>query len=291
MAESTSRIISGNQTAYLKGRSISDNLRLVALANKLAKKDPKINGLLIALDAKKAFDSVHHKFLRDVLERIGLHSFVQTLDLLYEGSQVDIMINDKLCKGYQIKNGVKQGDALSCILFILAMEPLIRNIEANQNIAALHSGKYQVTFPKCIGYADDINILTVNSIQNVRAVISEYEKFSKVSGLLLNAEKTEIFKLVHRFSAQNYSFTYRGQSTTVTNLDRIKVNGLELATDPEETHRANFESIKRKMDNQLAAWANRGLSLLGKILIYKTFGMSQLIYIARILNFTKKENS
>ena len=30
------RIISGNQTAYLKGRSISDNLRLAALANKLA---------------------------------------------------------------------------------------------------------------------------------------------------------------------------------------------------------------------------------------------------------------
>ena len=57
LSENISRIISGNQTAYLKGRSISDNLRLVALANKLANRDRNIKGLLIALDAKKAFDS------------------------------------------------------------------------------------------------------------------------------------------------------------------------------------------------------------------------------------------
>ena len=45
------------------------------------------------------------------------------------------------------------------------------------------------------------------------------------------------------------------------------------------------------MDNQFASWANRGLTLLGKILIYKTFGLSQIIYASRVLKFTKKEHA
>ena len=89
--EYPTRIISANQTAYLKGRLISDNLELVALANKLAKDNKRLNRLLIALDAKKAFYSVRHPFIREV--------------------------NDKIGMGYQISKGVKRGDALMCIHF------------------------------------------------------------------------------------------------------------------------------------------------------------------------------
>ena len=291
ITENIGRIISGNQTAYLKNRSISDNLRVISLANKLAKKDGRLNGLLIALDAKKAFDSVNHQYIRDVLTKIGLTELVSTFDLLYAESQVDIMINNKLCKGYHIGNGVKQGDALSCTLFILAMEPLIRNMEANQDIEELKSRKYRTRFPKCIGYADDISILTTNQITCVRATMREYEKFTKVSGLQLNADKTEIFSLSNAYRAETYRFTYEGVDTMVTNLESIKINGLHLATDPDDTHKQNFEEVKRKMDKQFAAWANRGLSLLGKILIYKTFALSQIIYVARVIKFNEKENS
>ena len=291
MTENLGRVISGSQTAYLRSRSISDNLRVISLANKLAKKDDRLKGLLIALDAKKAFDSVNHQYIRDVLTKIGLQSLIPIFDLLYTDSKVDIMINNKLCQGYFIKNGVKQGDALSCTLFILAMEPLIRNLEANQDIETLKSQRYRVEFPKCIGYADDISILTTDQITCVRATMSEYEKFTKVSGLQLNADKTEIFSLSHSYSAKNYRFMYRGQDTTVTNLETIKINGLLLSTDPDATHKLNYDEVKRKMDKQFASWANRGLSLLGKILIYKTFALSQIIYSARVIKYTNKEHS
>ena len=284
------RIISGNQTAYLKGRSISDNLRLVSLANKLANKDPAMDGILIALDARKAFDSVKHTYIKDTLRKIGLTEFVKIFEVLYQDSQVDVMINEKICKGYKLGNGVKQGDALSCTLFILAMEPLIRNIEANREITLLRSQKFGIDLPKCIGYADDINIMTTNSARCVKATIKEYERFSKISGLQLNADKTEIFGLAKTYTARNYSFQYMGQQTTVTNTSRIKINGLELATDPENTHKLNFEAVKQKLDSQLASWANRGLSILGKILIYKTFGLSQIIYVTRVLKLSSKEH-
>ena len=290
LAENCERIISGNQTAYLRGRSISDNLRIVTLANKISNQDRQFEGLLIALDAQKAFDSVSHGYIKKVLTKIGLEDFVEVFETLYDGNKVEIMINGKICKGYSVKNGVKQGDALSCILFILAMEPLLRNIESNGDIGILISRKYNLSFPKCIGYADDINILTNNSIMSLRNVIKEYEKFTKISGLKLNADKTEVFKIAHSYTAHQYSFLYQGQRTVVTNTEIIKINGLVLSTDPDESHRLNFESVKSKVDSQLAAWSYRGLTLLGKILIYKTFGLSQIIYITRVMKFTDKEN-
>ena len=291
MAENLERIITGNQTAYLRGRSISDNLRIITMANKLAKKDPRMKGLLIALDAKKAFDSVSHSFIASVLVKIGLAGMVPIFELLYKDSRVDIMINDKLCNGYYIKNGVKQGDALSCILFILAMEPLIRNIDANPRIEKLKSTKFKVEMPKCLGYADDISIITTDSINCVRETITEYETFTNISGLQLNADKTEIFQLNDGFTPRHYQFAYQGTQTVVMNSERIKINGLHLDNDPEETHKANFEAVKEKMNKQFAAWANRGLCLLGKILIYKTFGLSQIIYTTRVITFTEKEHT
>jgi hypothetical protein len=46
----------------------------------------------------------------------------------------------------------------------------------------------------------------------------------------------------------------------------------------------NFEMLKRKIINALAGWKVRNLSLLGKILIYKTFGLSQIIYVLTVLD-------
>ena len=290
LAANLNRIISGNQTAYMRERSISDNLRIVALANKMVKQDKGMKGLLIALDAQKAFDSVSHEYIVQVLKKIGLDDYVTIFETLYKGNQVDIMINGKICKGYTIKNGVKQGDALSCTLFILAMEPLIKNIEANSSVGRLVSRKYDLTFPKCIGYADDINILTDDSVNSLRAAIKEYERFSKVSGLQLNADKTEIFKITNTNTISQYTFSYRGLQTVVTNKETIKINGITFAADFDETYRINLENVKTKMNEQFTAWSYRGLTLLGKILIYKTFWLSQIIYTSRVLRFNEKDN-
>ena len=58
------------------------------------------------------------------------------------------------------------------------MEPLLRNIESSGDIESIKSTKLGVSLPKCIGYADDINILTKDTINSVRAVMREYEKLS-----------------------------------------------------------------------------------------------------------------
>ena len=129
--------ISPSQTAYIKNRTISDNLRVMLSANNIKEIEPNFSGLMIALDAKKAFDSVSHNFIKKTLVKIGLQDLITTFELLYKEQKVDIDIYGISKNGYMIGNGVKQGDSLSCILFILTMEPLIRNIEANALIEKL----------------------------------------------------------------------------------------------------------------------------------------------------------
>jgi endonuclease/exonuclease/phosphatase (EEP) superfamily protein YafD len=187
--------ITTTQTAYIKGRNISDNLRLINSAVKLADHERDVDGVLIALDAQKAFDSVNHDYIVSVLQRCSLSNFIPLFKLLYSDLHNDIMINGKLGSGYNICNGVKQGDALSCSLFILAIEPVIRNINNNDNIDTISSRAINYTWPKILGYADDLTILTKNNNQCIEEVFAEYEFFTRASGLKLNADKTEIFTI------------------------------------------------------------------------------------------------
>ena len=94
-----------------------------------------------------------------------------------------------------IKRGVKQGDALSCIIFIICMEPLLRNIEANQNIEAISSTTLNRMLPKVYAYADDVNATIKDSAAGLQALFREYERLTRMSGLELNADKTELMLL------------------------------------------------------------------------------------------------
>ena len=68
--------ITPTQTAYLKGRNISDNLRLINALIGAAKTNTSIDSTIIALDAQKAFDSVNHEYITKILEQVGLSNFV-----------------------------------------------------------------------------------------------------------------------------------------------------------------------------------------------------------------------
>jgi hypothetical protein len=66
-----------------------------------------------------------------------------------------------ICLTFPIKNGLKQGDALSPLLFNFALECAIRRVQANQEGLKL-SGTHQL-----LVYADDVNMLD-GSIHTVK---------------------------------------------------------------------------------------------------------------------------
>ena len=185
-----SSVICEEQTAYIPGRLINDNVRALLMTIDLADVDPDVDGALISLDAKKAFDSVDHRFIRKTLQAFGLNNFVPIFDVLYKELKSDIIINGSTIDGYKILKGVKQGDALSCIIFIMCIEPLLRNLKENRNIERVESEQLPITIPNTYGFADDITVITKRNNVCIEEVFRTYEEFTKASGLMLNADKT-----------------------------------------------------------------------------------------------------
>ena len=71
----------------------------------------------------------------------------------------------------------------------------------------------------------------------------------------------------------------------------MKVNGLQLGFNIEETRNKNFNRVFQAVENQLRAWSKRYLSLLAKILIFKTYGLSQILFVASTSMLTKSQES
>jgi len=279
-------LITNTYTAYIKTRNITDNIRMINAAIQLANWEPQVSGVVIALDAQKAFDTVNHLYINRVMDRIGLNNFNPIFNLLYKDIKNNVLINGEIKGSHKITNGVKQGDALSCTLFILAIEPLIRNIKKNTDIKALRSLSLPYEWPKAYGYADDITCVMMNEQESKQKLFEEYEKFTKVSGLKLNADKTEIYEFGHNPNAQELRpcVKYLGIDYRITPVSEIKINGVYLCQNMGRMRELNINMLIEKMDRHFLQWSKRGLSLLGKIQIYKTFGLSQYLYHLSIFN-------
>jgi hypothetical protein len=286
------KYINVTQTAYIKGRSIADNLRLIGALNKLVHHEENINATVIALDAQKAFDSVSHKYIQEVLMAVGLTNFVPIFQLLYKDLTNDIIINGRIGPGYRIKNGVKQGDALSCSLFILAIEPVLRNIDRNGGIGQITSHRLNFTWPKAVAYADDITIITQNEQRCVQNIFKEYQRLTEASGLTLNADKTEKYNIYSRnlgHPHEQQNVMYGNQTYTLVNQNTIKINGIIFDRNIDRMKELNFEILLGKMAHHFKDWARRSLSLLGKVQIIKTFGISQYLYSLAVMDLSQQQ--
>lgn len=281
-------ILCESQAAYIPGRDISFNNRLLNLAKLYASKQGE-DVCVVSLDAKKAFDSVSHDYLINVLKAYDFPpEFIQVFRTLYTNLESVVQVNGFLSSPFRVKNGVKQGDALSCGLFVLAMDPLIRNILMNDSIEGLivPTSQHDIEEIKVLAYADDITIVCRNG--NLQPVFSEYERLSYVSGLKLNADKTEILNLIPSQSNSN-RITYLGLVFLLGRVDRMTVCGMVIAGDAIAEYQGNVLDRIEKMESIVASWSRRNITMHGRMVLAKTFVISQIVFPAQFIQIGAKE--
>jgi hypothetical protein len=241
-------IIDTSQTAYVPGRSITDNLRTNFYFKNFCQKNNK-DAVLISLDAKKAFDSVSHKYIEETLVQYGFGpNFLKSFKTLYKDITAKILINGWFSEAIRIERGVKQGDALSCAIFIICIDPLLRNINKNKHIKEVQISRRNITNKRIIfkgaAYADDISVICER--KSIQLVFNEYDRLTRRSGLELNADKTEILKLNSKES-ESFNITYNEKRFQISTVDTIKICGLCYCCDMEKEYQLNVHEKIMKL--------------------------------------------
>ena len=279
-------IISDSQMAYVPGRDINFNNRLLRTALSHCK-NKNTDFIIASLDAQKAYDSLDHSYINNTLRAYNFpEKFISQVTLLNSNLQAQVQVNGFMSNRFDIERGVKQGDALSCSLFIIAIDPLIRNIENNDSIAGL-SLKDNCNL-KTLAYADDVAIVTKNNDESIAQVFLEYMKLTRASGLTLNADKTEILNLSNTGKSTTRA-SYNELDLNIEHKPAITICGNYLSLSEKDCYQNNVLSKIDKLTTQLNKWKGRNISINGKMIIVKTFAISQLIFTSQFQIIRPKE--
>ena len=250
-------LIHMNQSGYIPGRNICDNIRSILDIMEYTK-DKNEPGILFFIDFEKAFDSLEWDFLNKCLELFNFGpDFIKWVNIFYKNIQ-SCVINNGLCSHYfRIERGVRQGDPLSSYLFVTAVEILAISIRNRESIKGIKISGLEA---KLFQFADDATAILSNL--NSANALSLLEDFEKASGLKLNVKKTEAMWIGSLRSCEDQPFGVKWQTC-------VKFLGIHITYDVKLLVEKNFKQRLKKIRNTINLWKVRGLSIHGKVTIIK----------------------
>ena len=148
-------LVEEDQTGSIRGRFIGSNLRTISDVIYYCETD-QLDGILMALDFKNAFNTVEYDFVYAVLNLFNFgENFVSWVRLLHRGTELAMINNGFTSHWFTPSRGLQQGCPASAPIFALVVEILALQIRQSNAIRGISiSGE---TF-KTSQYCDDTTI-------------------------------------------------------------------------------------------------------------------------------------
>ncbi|XP_013163277.1 PREDICTED: uncharacterized protein LOC106114561 [Papilio xuthus] len=183
------------------------------------------------VDFKAAYDNVDRAFLYEAMREINIpEKLIRLTKMTLQNTKCKVKVESDYSEPFYTFNGLRQGDALSCLLFNVVLEKCIRDSKI------VTSGTIFYKSVQLLGYADDIDIIARSGPEMESAYLA-LEEASNGAGLTVNAEKTtymhasrstpDINEKVVTIGEHNFavvdSFVYLGSMVTRENEISVEI--------------------------------------------------------------------
>jgi hypothetical protein len=224
------QLIHENQYGFIKSRTIQDCLSWAYEYLHQCHKSRK-ELVIFKLDFEKAFDKVEHSFILKVLERKGFGpKWCQWIRLILNSATSAVLLNGVPGSVFHCKRGVRQGDPLSPLLFVLAadfLQTIVNQAMRDGFLTRPLPLTSSVDFP-IIQYVDDTLLILNADEEQLLFLKNLLIDFGNATGLKVNYDKSNLIPintseerlqvLLHTLQCQKGSlpFTYLGLPLSTT---------------------------------------------------------------------------
>lgn len=187
------RIAHKNQYGFIKSRSIQDCLGWsFEYIHQCHQSKREI--VIVKLDFAKAFDTVEHSAILCMLQSLNFPSkWTRWIKSILSSGSAQVLLNGIPGKQFICKRGVRQGDPLSPLLFVLAAELLQYIINGLKDCGILHLPIPQPNndFP-VVQYADDTLLIMQADAKQLFCLKAILNSFAASTGLKVNFSKSSM---------------------------------------------------------------------------------------------------
>jgi len=105
-------------------------------------------------------------------------------------TQYQVRIDNTVSSPFTVKIRLRHGDALSLILFNVALEKVVRELQRTEGGVRINN-----TTLRILGFEDDLDVVR-ETMEDMGNVVRLLETCGKKIGLQINANKTKLLELI-----------------------------------------------------------------------------------------------
>lgn len=152
--------------------------------------------VVLKLDFEKAFDKIEHQVILDILKYKGFGDRRCRWIHIILSTGTSVLLNGVPRKAFHCRRGVRQGDPLSPLLFVLTAD-LLQTVNQSMQVGLLHRPiplQSCLDFP-IVQYADDTLVIGPADASQLDHLHSLLQDFATSTGLKVNFHKSQLIPI------------------------------------------------------------------------------------------------